>query len=630
MRAPHDYNPRMTRSLTARLPLCLTLSMFLVGCGDDPPPPTETSTATGADETASAGVDAPYEAPTGTQPWFNEVTHQSGLGAFVQLNGDPQKLHITGPNGGGVALFDADGDGALDVFLTTGSRLGGFAEREEVPTNRLFLNRGEDLRFEDRTDGAGLHSAGAFGQGMAIADVDGDGRPDLFVANFGPNFFYRNRSQPGAPRFEQTAAELGLDDPRWASAGAFFDADRDGDLDLYVTHYIALDPKLLTEGVKDPIYSEWEGFRVMKGPQGLPAEADEFYRNVDGKFVAATEEVGMRQPRPAFGFQPISTDFDLDGDPDLFVSNDSSTNFLWQNQGDGTFRDSSMMTGVGFDGDGKNQSCMGVAHEDINGDGWPDIFITNFSNEYNILYQSVRKALYAERTVAAGLGGGRVLLGLGWGTNFFDADCDGDFDLYLANGHVYPAADKAGGGLSYAQPNFFYLHGTPGKFSDRSERSGPGLGVIRTSRGTAVGDLDGDGDLDLVVSNLDDHPTVLRNDTAAAGHAILIELHDPVGLNRSAIGAQIRVRHGDRSMLRERRSSSSFMGVSDSRLHFGLGTDQLEAVEITWPDGSKRQWTPPVTEDDEGEGPFVDCVLVFRKGEADVERRSLNRTESNE
>jgi hypothetical protein len=538
--------------------------------------------------------------------WFTDATESSGFGAFVQKSGDAAKSHITGTNGGGLALFDGDGDGDLDVFFVSGSQLGGMP-KGKTASNRYFRNLGGGC-FEDATEAAGLDSHGAFGQGCAVADVDGDGRLDLFVTNIGRNHLYLNSAEG---RFTECAEAWGVAGGGWNSGAAFFDCDGDGDLDLYVSRYITLEPGAIEHGLTSLPMSEWKGQKVFKGPHEFTPAADSLYRNDGrGKFTEVTQEAGMAGAAPSFGFEPITLDFDDDGDVDLFVANDSMANFLWRNDGGGKFTDVALMAGVAYNPNGRPQSNMGVAAEDFDDDGRVDLFITTFSDDAKALFRNAGKESFTEVSLRAGLGGADVYRALSWGTSLFDVDNDGDFDLFVANGHTYPQADLVGDGYSYGQKDFLFVQVSPGRFKNVSEAAGPALQVKLPSRGSAAGDLDDDGDLDVVVNHLDAKPTLLRNDSAKRGHWVSVLVRGQ-GMNRSAIGARVTLVAGERRRFREIRSSSSFLSHEDLRAHFGLGeATKADRIEVRWPDGSVEAV----------EAPPVDRTIVVEQGKGRVEK----------
>ena len=556
--------------------------LCLSGCADS------TGKAAPTDSTATAEESA----PRGPAIHFVDVATEVGLDTFRQVSGEADKLYLPASTGAGVALVDIDLDGDLDVFLVNGSRIGGFEPGSE-PTNRLYENLGQGAAFRDVTATSGLASHGAWGQGLAIADVDGDGLPDIYVTNYGgPNALYLHRgvAEDGTVSFEEVAAQAGIDTDGWSTGAAFFDYDRDGDLDLYVANFVRYDQVLAAHEGREWITHTWKGKTVASGPMGLPADGDRLYRN-DGRdgglpaFTEVSEEMGLTAVEPSYGFQPMLGDYDGDGWLDLFVANDSRPNFLWRNLEGRAFSETALAIGVAYDRSGDSQACMGVAFEDYDGDDDLDLFVTNFADDLNTLYVGDGTGFFHDDTIAAGLVGPKTQSHLAWGTFFFDSDNDGDLDLFVANGHVYPQVDELSGPETYAQTNELFEK-ADGRFRDISARAGPGLALVKVSRGAAFGDLDDDGDLDIVINNLDDSPTVLRNDSRSAGSWIKVQLR---GQNRnlSAIGARIRLEAAGNRHSRYVRSSDSFLSHHDPRLHFGLGdAEAVDRLSVDWPDGT--------------------------------------------
>jgi len=496
--------------------------------------------------------------------------------------GGATKDHILESGGSGLALLDYDGDGRLDLYLVTAPEL--TADRARVPhRNALFRNRG-GWRFDDVSAAAGVDAA-AWGSGVCAGDVDGDGRLDLYVTNWGPNLLYRNR---GDGSFEETAARAGVQAPGWSTGCTFFDADADGDLDLYVAGYVATTEEELRKAERT---LTWRGGpRVMVGPAGLPGEADLFFENRgDGTFAEATDRHGLTDTAPAYGFGVVATDYDDDGWVDLHVANDSNPDFLYRNRGDGTFESTGLLAGAALDADGRAQAGMGVDSGDYDGDGRLDLVVTNFAHDTDTLRRNVDGAQFEDATRAAGLAA-PTFERMGWGVAFLDVDLDGDLDLFTANGHIYPNVEEFPElRESLGQANQLFVNEGDGTFRDVSEGAGEGMRVRKASRGLAVGDLDGDGDLDLVVGNMDDAPTLLENRPAAGRHWVGFRLEQRAG-NRFGIGARVTLRAGGRSQVREVRSGGGYLSQGDLLAHFGLGPSPGTVdVEVRLPGG--RRWT---------------------------------------
>ncbi|HJP29673.1 MAG TPA: CRTAC1 family protein [Candidatus Latescibacteria bacterium] len=503
---------------------------------------------------------------------FVDQSEAAGI-AVTNVSGTPTQDYIVDVNMGGSAFFDYDGDGDVDLYLPNGSRL--VAPPVPHPENKLFRNRG-DGGFDDVTVAAGVGDT-AWAMGCAVADVDNDGHQDLYVTNFGPNRLYMNR---GDSTFVEGGAVSGTDHAGFSTGASFGDIDLDGDLDLHVANYQVFDLDF-----KSPIPCVWRGLDVFCGPKGQRPQANVFYLNDgDGTFSDATEAAGLSGPRH-FSFESMFTDFDDDGWIDLLVVNDQGPNYLYRNRGDGTFEDQALMAGVAYSGEGSMQGCMGVARGDYDGDGRQDYFVTNFTDEHNTLYRNDGDGFFLDLSfpsMASVLGEPYV----GWGTVFFDRDNDGDQDLYVANGHVYPQTDLPRIGIGYAEPNFLLDNSGTGRFTDVTGTSGPGLDVVKVSRGVTVADYDDDGDLDLFVFNLNDTPSLLRNDGGNRLNWLKVKV---VGTrsNRDGIGARVTVESGGRTQSMEVQGSGGYLSHSDIRRHFGLGSaTTVDRVEVRWPGGT--------------------------------------------
>jgi hypothetical protein len=505
-----------------------------------------------------------------------DVAREAGLDR-VTLSGRPGKDHLLDSAGSGVAFLDYDRDGRLDVYLPNGWRIdsGRIAER-----GRHALYRGlPDGRFRDVTREAGVDGEGCWGTGVVAADYDGDGWTDLFVSCFGKNLLYRNL---GNGRFENVAARAGVESPGWNTAAAFFDADGDGDLDLYVAAYIeaTVDDVLKAERTLD-----WKGVeKVAFGPFGLEGAPDHFFRQEAGRFVDATEEAGLADRGLGFGFAVRAGDFDGDGDPDLFVANDSDPNYLYRNEGGGHFREVGVWSGCALDAAGAAQASMGIAAGDVFGSGRLDLFVTNFSEDYSTLYRNIGNGAFEDVSEETGVGPA-TWKSLSWGTAFADFDSDGDLDLVVANGHIYPQIDRHPELVGTCAQAMTLLENRGGHFTDVSASAGPGFAEPAAHRGLAVGDFDNDGDLDILVLRLDAPPALLRNDSPqGAWLAVVPEGHDG---GPPPPGTLVRVQAGGKTFVRDVQAGDSYASSHDSRPSFGLGAAAIaDTIVVTWPDGT--------------------------------------------
>jgi hypothetical protein len=540
-----------------------------------------TEPAYGGHASSMAAPPLPETAAASLAPSPVQFEERSSV-AIKQYCGGRTKDHILESGGSGVALFDYDNDGRLDLYLVNAPEL--TDDRARVPhANALLRNLG-DWKFEDVSSRAGVDGA-AWGNGVCAGDFDDDGRLDLYVTNFGANFLYHNN---GDGTFTDVAAKTGVAAGGWSTGCTFVDVDEDGDLDLYVARYVKTS---WDELVKAQRTLTWRGGpKTMIGPKGLPGEADLFFENRgDFTFTEAGAAHGLVDAAGAYGFGVLATDYDGDGHVDLYVANDTNPNFLFHNLGRGHFESVGLMSGAALNAEGRAQAGMGVDSGDYDGDGRLDIVVTNFAHDSNTLHHNLGDGQFEDATKAAGLDA-PTFVRMGWGTAFLDADLDGALDLFFANGHIYPDVDAFPDlGETFAQANQLLLN-TAGRFRDVSETAGPGLAVRRVSRGLAVGDIDGDGDPDLVVGNMGDAPTLLENHSPVDAHWIAFRLDHP-GHNRFGIGARVTIEAGGRRQLREIRSGGSYVSQSELVARFGLGAHKGNVdVEVRLPGGARWQW----------------------------------------
>ena len=519
-------------------------------------------------------------APLGTR--FVEIAKQVGLNFFCYFGGEASKKYIIETTGCGVALLDFDRDGWQDVYYLTGSRLEGFGDGTKPPTNRLFQNN-RNGTFTDVTAKAGVGHSG-WSQGVCVGDYDNDGWEDLFVTYWGQNVLFRNNSDG---TFINSTAKAGLIDPRprprWGTGCAFVDYDKDGHQDLFVADYVDLDLEK-TPAAGEGRFCQWKGIPVMCGPRGLPGGTNRLYHNNgDGTFTDVSQPSGVVEPSGYYGFGIITSDFDQDGWIDIYVACDSTPSILYHNNGDGTFTDVAVPYGAAYNEDGMEQAGMGVSAADYNRDGWIDIFKTNFSDDTSTLYRNNGDGTFTDATYEAGMGINTRYLG--WGCSFIDFDNDTWKDIVLVNGHVYPEIEKAGLDTPYLEPKILYKNLRNGRFQDVSAAAGPGITKPSPARGMALGDIDNDGDLDILVNSMNEYAEVLRNEGGNANNAILIKTLGTQS-NRTGLGARIRVVTGGEEQIDEVRSGSSYMSQSDLRVHFGLGqAAKADLIEIKWLSG---------------------------------------------
>ncbi len=527
-------------------------------------------------EAVGAGSEEPSVQP-GMPVRLVDVAQEAGV-MLVNISGGPRKNYLLDVAGNGAAFFDYDNDNDMDLLVVNGSTFGNF-RRGGDPMVTLYRNSG-DGKFSDVTNRSGLNKKG-WGQGVCVADYDNDGYQDFYITGYGSNALFRNQ---GNGTFDDVTEQAGVADGRWSTSCAFGDYDRDGHVDLYVANYVFLNEEITpVRGTADPI-CKYMGKDVMCGPRGLPGQPDTLYRNSgDGTFTNVTESAGIRDPG-YYGLGVIFSDLDNDGWLDIYVANDSNPNFLFRNNRDGTFSEMALEAGVALSEEGLEQAGMGLAVGDYNNDGSFDIFVTNFSQDTNTLYQNEGEGLFGVMTYLAGLGVPSLPY-LAWGTGFVDLDNDGFLDIFIANGHIYSEIDQFALGSTFRQPNQLYRNLGNGRFIEVTEQVGGSLLVKQSSRGVAFGDYDNDGDLDILITNLDERPVLLRTDSTNHNHWITLRL---VGTksNRDAIGARVAVQLGDRVLTAEVRSGGSYLSHNDSRIHFGLGDEtRIQRLEVRWPSG---------------------------------------------
>jgi hypothetical protein len=552
--------------------------------------------ALGGQGVASRGVKAaPRGKPSGRPlaARFVNVAREAGLTRPAVYGGVEAKQFIVETIGCGVAFIDYDNDGWLDVFVLNGTR---FAGAPPGTSNRLYKNN-RDGTFTDVTEKAGLERQG-WASAVCAGDYNNNGYTDLFVTYWGQNVLYRNN---GDGTFTDVTREAGLLEAqrRWGAGCTFLDYDRDGKLDLFVTNYVDFDPaRVPRQGEK--AFCNWKGVPVNCGPLGLPPGRHSLYRNNgDGTFTDVTEPSGVGKAKGSYGMTAVAADFDNDGWPDIYVACDSTPSFLFRNNHDGTFSEVALENGVALNEDGMEQAGMGIGVGDYDLDGSLDVFKTHFADDTNVLYKNDGKGNFLDVTTRSGLGVETRYVG--WGAGIQDLDNDGYPDLFYVTGNVYPEVEKKLAQYAYKTPRVVFRNQGNGTFEEFV------LGdAEQSSRGCAFGDFDNDGDVDVLIWNMDAPPALLRNDLAPGPdrHWLKVKL-EGVTSNRAAIGGRVTCFYGGKKQAQEVMSQGSFYSVNDWRLHFGLGAATVADLEVRWPSGKKETFR----------GVEADRLITIREGQ---------------
>jgi enediyne biosynthesis protein E4 len=547
----------------------------------------------------------PKIAPSGSRPSFSrftDVARQAGLTTPTIYGGVEHDIYIIESIGGGCAFFDYDNDGWMDIFILGGTRLEG---PPPGATNRLYKNN-RDGTFLDVTSKAGLHDVG-WANGVCVGDYNNDGYEDLFCTYFGQNKLYRNNGDGTFTDVTKAAGLLG-DKPRFGTGCSFVDYNRDGLLDLFVANYVQFDLAHAPKPSADIPTCSYEGLAVECGPRGMVPGYHSLYRNNgDGTFTDVSKEAGIAAYNASYGLTVVTPDLDDDGWPEIFIACDSTPSLLFMNNHDGTFREEGLMRGVAVSGEGRENAGMGVGVGDYDLDGHLDLFKTHFQREASGLYHNSGKANFDDVTIPSGIG--RETRFVSWGTGVVDLDNDGYPDIFLVTGNIYPEVGKVFPQLPYRSPRIIFRNLGNSRFEELGDETGPGVSAPHPSRGCAFGDFDNDGDLDIVIMNVNEPPSLLRNDAPEKNHWLKVKLIGTKS-NRSAIGSQVLVRYGGKVQAQQLLSQSSYISSNDPRLHFGLGKETNADIEVRWPNGTKES----------ASSVSADQLVTFREGSGIVNK----------
>lgn len=513
---------------------------------------------------------------------FTDVAREAGLAAPTIYGRPDHSDYILEATGCGCAFIDYDNDGWMDIFVLSGTQVAG-----DPPgvTNRLYKNN-RNGTFTDVTTAAGLTRTG-WASSVCVGDYNNDGFEDLFCTYWGQNALYRNNGDGTFTDVTREAGLLSRGPTRWGAGCSFVDYDRDGNLDLFVSNYAQFDFEHVPKPGRD-LNCNWKGVPVECGPRGLPFSTQHLYRNNgDGTFTEISEKAGISGSRNSYGMTVVAADLDEDGWPDIYVASDSSPSLLFMNNHDGTFREEGLLRGVALNEDGMEQAGMGIGIGDYNLDGHLDLYKTHFADDTNILYKNDGKGNFDDVTYAARLGVETRFTG--WGAGIVDLDNDGFPDIFFVAGSVYPGLEKTLPLYPNKCPRLLFRNLGNGTFEELSEQAGPALAALHSSRGCAFGDFDNDGDVDILIVNLNEPPSLLRNDLAGKNRWLKVKLNEKKS-NRCAIGARVIVRYGKRLQAQTVTSQASFYSSNDPRLHFGLGPETTADIEVHWPSGQVERF----------------------------------------